>query len=147
VQPVYQAPPQAVRQAPSPAPAKAPKAAKRRRTITPRALAVHALKAVTALIGAGLFLSLNEVSLPERLIGIYFIVSLVYAFDSQRTFIVALIFLAMVAVSSAIGQAVPAENYALYAFYFLVIGLVAAVREQVSTRSRSASANSQLSGK
>jgi hypothetical protein len=84
--------------------------------------------------------------LPERLIGIYLVVSLVYAFDSQRTFIVALIFLAMVAVSSAIGQSVPAESYAVYAFYFLVIGLIAAIREQIGLRARSVSANSQLSG-
>jgi hypothetical protein len=142
-QPARPAPARPAPARPSP---KAQPATKKRRRLTPRALAVHALKVVSVLIGTGIFLSLNDVPLPERLIGIYLVVSLVYAFDSQRTFIVALIFLAMVAVASAIGQSVPAESYAVYAFYFLVIGLIAAIREQIGLRARSVSANSQLSG-
>lgn len=88
------------------------------------------IRAAIVIAGAVVFLSLN-IDLPERLIGIYFVASVVYAIDSQRTFLVALIFLVMVAVWSALGQNVPAENYAIYAFYFLVIGLVSALRELV----------------
>jgi hypothetical protein len=93
------------------------------------------LKAVIVVVGAVIFLSLN-IDLPERLIGIYFVASIVYAIDSQRTFLVALIFLVMVAVWSALGQNVPAESYAIYAFYFLVIGLVSALRELIVHKPR-----------
>jgi hypothetical protein len=123
-----------------PKPAPAP-----RRPLTAKRVASATLKVLITLAGAIVFLSFNSVALPERLIGIYFVASVVYAFDSQRTFLVALIFLAMVAVSSAIGQSVPAENYAIYAFYFLVIGLVAAIREQITNRSKTVGLNSQLS--
>jgi hypothetical protein len=112
--------------------------------LTPRILIVGAVKVALVLIGAVLFLLLT-IPLPERLIGIYFVISIVYNIDSQRTFIVALIFLVMVAVSSAIGASVPAESYAVYAFYFLVIGLIAAIREQISNRSKTVGGNSQLS--
>jgi hypothetical protein len=123
-------------------PPAAPK--KRHRKLGKRRLLVQALKLAVVLIGAAGFLLL-EIPLPERLIGIYFVTSIVYAFDSQRTFIVALIFLVLVAGASAAGQSVPAQNYAVYAFYFLVIGLVAAIREQVSNRLETDRGNSQLS--
>jgi hypothetical protein len=134
-----EAPPPAERLAKPPA---APK--KRNRKLGNRRLLVQALKLTAVLIGAAGFLLL-EIPLPERLIGIYFVTSIVYAFDSQRTFIVALIFLVLVAGASAAGQSVPAQNYAVYAFYFLVIGLVAAIREQVSNRLETDRGNSQLS--
>jgi hypothetical protein len=51
----------------------------------------------------------------------------------------------MVAVTSALGQSVPAESYAVYAFYFLVIGLLGAIREQITNRSKTVGGNSQLS--
>jgi hypothetical protein len=135
------------REAPPPAerlvqPPTAPK--KGHRKLGKRRLLVQALKLAVVLIGAAGFLLL-EIPLPERLIGIYFVTSIVYAFDSQRTFIVALIFLVLVAGASAAGQSVPAQNYAVYAFYFLVIGLVAAIREQVSNRLETDRGNSQLS--
>jgi hypothetical protein len=103
-----------------------------------RHAAGHLVRAVIVIAGAIFFLSLN-IDLPERLIGIYFVASLVYAIDSQRTFLVALIFLVMVAIWSALGQNVPAENYAIYAFYFLVIGLVSALRELVVHKPKSQS--------
>jgi hypothetical protein len=112
--------------------------------LTPRRLIVGAIKVALVLIGAVLFLLLT-IPLPERLIGVYFVISIVYNIDSQRTFIVALIFLVMVAVSSAIGASVPAESYAVYAFYFLVIGLIAAIREQISNRTKTVGGKSQLS--
>jgi hypothetical protein len=103
-----------------------------------RHAAGHLVRAVIVIAGDIFFLSLN-IDLPERLIGIYFVASLVYAIDSQRTFLVALIFLVMVAIWSALGQNVPAENYAIYAFYFLVIGLVSALRELVVHKPKSQS--------
>ena len=108
-----------------------PTAAQPRRHLNSKQLAVHALKAAIVIAGAVGFLSLG-ISLPERLIGIYFVAATVYAVDSQRTFLVALIFLIMVAVWSALGNSISAEDYAIYAFYFLVIGLVSAIREMVS---------------
>jgi hypothetical protein len=119
--------------------------AKPRRRLRPKAIAIQVLKAVVVLLAALVCLSFNNVALPERLIGIYLVASFVYAFDSQRTFLVALIFLALVAVSSALGQSVPAQNYAIYAFYFLVIGLIAAIREQITGRTKTVGLNSQLS--
>ena len=107
-----------------------PRAKRPRRKLTAKLLLVHALKVVVVLAAAYGFLSL-DISLPERLIGIYFALALVYAIDSQRTFLVALVFLVMVAGWSAFGNSVSAENYAIYAFYFLVIGLVSAIREMV----------------
>jgi hypothetical protein len=117
-----------------PAEAALPAATKQKTKLrwTRRQVLVQAAKAAVLLVGAGLFLLLS-IDLPERLIGIYLVAALVYRIDSQRTFLVALIFLVMVAVGSAIGQSVPAENYAIYAFYFLVIGLVSAMRELLST--------------
>jgi hypothetical protein len=110
-----------------------PAAAKqKKRRWTWRQVLVQAVKAAILLVGSGLFLLL-DIDLPERLIGIYLVAALVYRIDSQRTFLVALIFLVMVAVGSAIGKSVPAESYAIYAFYFLVIGLVSAMRELLST--------------
>jgi hypothetical protein len=138
-----EAPPPAERLAKPPA-APLPPPKKRHRKLGKRRLLVQALKLAVVLIGAAGFLLL-EIPLPERLIGIYFVTSIVYAFDSQRTFIVALIFLVLVAGASAAGQSVPAQNYAVYAFYFLVIGLVAAIREQVSNRLETDRGNSQLS--
>ena len=98
------------------------------RKLSLKQLAVRALKVLIVLAGAVGFFALN-VSLPERLIGIYFVLAIVYAIDSQRTFLVALIFLVMVAVWSALGNSISAEDFAVYAFYFLVIGLVSAIRE------------------
>jgi hypothetical protein len=134
-------------QAPEPAatpeavsePEVAPKAPQKKPRLVPRII-----RLAVVLIAAAGFLLLNSVPLPERLIGVYFVVSMVYAFDSQRTFIVALIFLVLVAAASAAGQSVPAQNYAVYAFYFLVIGLVAAIREQISNRLETDRGNSQL---
>jgi hypothetical protein len=90
------------------------------------------------------FLSLNA-PLPEQLVGIYATAALLFAIDSQRTFLIALIFLVMVAVWSALGRAVQAENFAIYAFYFLVIGLIGAMRELSGNRSSETSNISQES--
>ena len=98
-----------------------------------RRAAPHAARAAILLLGAAFFLSLG-ISLPERLIGIYFIATLVYAIDSQRTFLIALIFLVLVAVWSAFGSSGSAEQFAIYAFYFLVIGLISAIREMMFAR-------------
>jgi hypothetical protein len=98
-----------------------------------RRLAPHALRVAILLLSAAFFLSLG-ISLPERLIGIYLVATLVYAIDSQRTFLIALIFLVMVAVWSAFGNSVSAEQFAIYAFYFLVIGLISAIREMIFSR-------------
>jgi hypothetical protein len=133
------------RHAPIPPQLQAAPTAKPRRRLRPKAIAIQVLKAVVVLLAALVCLSFNNVALPERLIGIYLVASFVYAFDSQRTFLVALIFLALVAVSSALGQSVPAQNYAIYAFYFLVIGLIAAIREQITGRTKTVGLNSQLS--
>jgi hypothetical protein len=126
------------------APTAAPPAKKRRRFRLPRwplrKILIEAAKAAVLVAAAVFFLSLG-VDLPERLIGIYFVASVVYSIDSQRTFLVALIFLVMVAVWSAFGQNVPAENYAIYAFYFLVIGLVSALRELVVHKPKSRAKN------
>ena len=115
------------RQAPSPV------AALRR--MSRRDLLIQISKALITLAGAIVFLALN-IPLAERFIGIYFVVSVVYAIDSQRTFLVALIFLVLVAVWSGLGRSLKAEDFAIYAFYFLVIGLIGAVREMVFTKTK-----------
>lgn len=100
-----------------------------------RQLLGQVLRAGVVLAAAIGFLSLN-VSLAERFIGIYLVVALIYAVDSQRTFLVALIFLIMVAVWSALGNSVSAEDYATYAFYFLAIGLLTAIREMLTGKNQ-----------
>ncbi len=95
-----------------------------------RITAKQIVKAVILVIAAIALLSLN-IGLPERFIGIYFVASLLFNIDSQRTFFVALIFLVLVAVWSTIGNTVSAQDYAVYAFYFLIIGLISALRETV----------------
>jgi hypothetical protein len=100
-----------------------------------RSLLKYIVKAVVLLIAAIIFLSLN-IALPERLIGIYFAASIIYTINSQVTFLVALIFLVLVAIWSSVGNDVTAQDYAVYAFYFLVIGLLAALRETVWPKTR-----------
>lgn len=80
-------------------------------------------------------LSLN-IGLPERLIGLYAIAAFLYGIDSQRTLLIALLFVASIAVWSALGQSENAQNNAIYAFYFLVIGLVSAIGELASNHRR-----------
>jgi len=104
--------------------------------LSPRRLPLSQIfKAAIVLAGAIFFLSL-DISLAERFIGIYLVAAIVYAIDSQRTFLVALVFLIMVAVWSALGNSVSAEDYATYAFYFLAIGLVTAIREMLTGKNQ-----------
>lgn len=92
--------------------------------------AARVTKIILLAAAAFILLSLN-IALPDRAIAIHFVLSLLYRIESQRTFLVALIFLVFVAIWSAIGNTVTAQDYAVYAFYFLLIGLVAALRETV----------------
>ncbi|HEX3082590.1 MAG TPA: hypothetical protein VHQ86_05035 [Candidatus Saccharimonadia bacterium] len=80
-------------------------------------------------IGLSYVLLSVNISLPERLIGIYAAVAWLYAINSQRTLLVALLFLASVAVYSVLGDSDTAQTNAIYAFYFLVIGFVSAALE------------------
>jgi hypothetical protein len=99
-----------------------------RRIIPWRALLITSTK-LGIFIGLS-FISLSlKIPLPEQLIAIYASAALLFAIDSQRTFLIALIFLIAVAGWSVAGLTDRAENFAIYAFYFLLIGIVSALRE------------------
>lgn len=99
-----------------------------RRRLSWRAWLVGSLKLGTLLGFIVVCLSL-PIDVAERLIAIYAIASLLYRIDSQRTFLIAILLLCGVVAWSVMGEADRAEGFAVYTFYFLVIGLVAALRE------------------
>jgi hypothetical protein len=93
-----------------------------------RTLLIRSLK-LGAFLGLSYIALSLTIELPTRLIAVYAAAALLYAIDSQRTILIALIFLALAPVWSALGRTTDAQNYAVYAFYFLVLGLVCAARE------------------
>lgn len=74
-------------------------------------------------------LSLTSLGLPNQLIIVYAAAALLFGIDSQRSFLIALIFLALVLVWTTLGNSDKAQELALYAFYFLAIGIACAMRE------------------
>ena len=101
-----------------------------RRELSWRALFVRSLKLGVLLGLAIVFLSLR-VDLAERLIAIYATASFLYRIDSQRTFLVALILIILAGAWAISGQIDRTQLFAVYAFYFLAIGLFNIFREML----------------
>lgn len=70
-----------------------------------------------------------EFSLIEAVIALYFVSALVWRVESDRTFLVALILLTITAILSFLREDGLAEGYAVYTYYFLVIGVITAIIE------------------
>ncbi len=93
-----------------------------------KVLIINGIKVFVLLLLGAVILSTSW-QLVEQLIALYAVAALLFSIDSRRTFLVALIFLILVAGFSALNNQLIAENYAVYAFYFLVIGLASAIVE------------------
>lgn len=65
----------------------------------------------------------------QWLVAAYAVVVLVFRLPSRVSFLIALAALALVPVFTIMGRGALAENYAVYAYFLLAIGVVAAVRE------------------
>ncbi len=70
-------------------------------------------------------------SLIEALIALYFASAILWRIESERTFLVALLLLMATAVLSFLRNDALAEEYAVYAYYFLVIGVITAIIELI----------------
>ncbi len=94
-----------------------------------RVLIRRSLKLGLALAAVYICLSLTALGLVTQLIALYAVVALLYSIDSQRTFLIALLMFGFIITWTALGRTEQAQAYAVYTFYFLVIGLASAARE------------------
>lgn len=75
-----------------------------------------------------------KVDLISAVIAFYFLLSVLFSIKSQYSFYLGLLFLILAAFLQTLGNEGVAENYAVYAFYFLVIGTVTALVEVAKKR-------------
>lgn len=75
-----------------------------------------------------------KVDLINIVIAFYFLISILFSLESQYSFFLGLFFLILAAFLQTLGNKGIAENYAVYAFYFLVIGVTTALIEAVKKR-------------
>lgn len=62
-------------------------------------------------------------------IAMYFMVSVLFSIESKFSFGIALFFLASVPIFLSLGYEASAENYAVFAYFFLVIGVILSLLE------------------
>lgn len=67
--------------------------------------------------------------LPDAVIGLYAMAAILFGFESSWSFIFALILLVAIPLMNLLGQTVLAQDYAVYAFYFLVLGVAGSLFE------------------
>jgi len=75
-----------------------------------------------------------KVDLVNIIIAFYFLLSVLFSIESRYSFYLGLLFLILAAFLQTLGNEGIAENYAVYAFYFLVIGTTTALIETVKNR-------------
>jgi len=75
-----------------------------------------------------------KVDLVNIIIAFYFLLSVLFSIESRYSFYIGLLFLILAAFLYLIGNEGVAENYAVYAFYFLVIGTTTVLIETVKKR-------------
>jgi|SRR3972149_8240104 len=87
-----------------------------------------------AIILLSLTLIYFEVDLVDIVIALYFLISVLFSIQSWYSFLDSLFFLVITAFLSILGNKTVAENYAVFAFYFLAIGTITAVVEAVKNK-------------
>jgi len=70
-----------------------------------------------------------KIALVNIIIAFYFLISILFSLESRYSFYIGLLFLILTAFLQSMGNSMVAENYAIYAFYFLVIGTTDALIE------------------
>lgn len=75
-----------------------------------------------------------KVDLVSTIIAFYFLFSILFSIGSRYSFGIGLFFLVLTAFLQILGNERIAENYAVYAFYFLAIGTAAALIETVKNK-------------
>ena len=77
-----------------------------------------------------------KVDLVSTIIAFYFLFSIIFSLKSRYSFYLGLFFLVLTALVQILGNEGVAENYAVYAFYFLVIGTITALIETVKNKNK-----------
>ena len=91
------------------------------------------LKIMASLILA-VILIYFKVDLVDTIIAFYFLLSILFSLESRYSFGLGLFFLVITALAQIAGSKGVAENYAVYAFYFLAIGTVIVLIETVKNK-------------
>jgi len=87
-----------------------------------------------AIIFLAIILFYFKVDIVDAIIAFYFLIAILFFIKSQYSFYLGLFFLILAAFLQIIGNAKVAEDYAIYAFYFLFIGTIVALIELVKKR-------------
>ena len=75
-----------------------------------------------------------KADLVSTIIAFYFLLAIIFSFESRYSFGIGLFFLVLTALAQMLGNEGVAENYAIYAFYFLIIGTTTALIEIVKNK-------------
>lgn len=75
-----------------------------------------------------------KADLVSTVIAFYFLLSILFSLKSRYSFYLGLFFLVLTALVQIMGNERVAENYAVYAFYFLVIGTTTTIIEVVKNK-------------
>jgi cell division protein FtsW (lipid II flippase) len=86
------------------------------------------LKITVVLILAAILIYF-KVDLVDTIIAFYFLLAILFSLESRYSFAIGLLFLVLTAFLQILGKERIAENYAVYTFYFLVIGTIGALIE------------------
>jgi len=89
---------------------------------------------IISIIFLAVILIYFKADLVSIVIAFYFLLSLVFSLKSRYSFGIGLFFLILTAFLLTLGNEGVAENYAVYAFYFLVIGTITALIETVKNK-------------
>ena len=89
---------------------------------------------IISIIFLAIILIYFKADLVSTIIAFYFLCSLLFSFTSRYSFYLGLFFLVLTAFLAALGNEGVAENYAVCAFYFLLIGTINAIIEAVKQR-------------
>lgn len=86
------------------------------------------MKIVGVVVVAWLILT-QSTGIGDVVIGLFAIAAIIRGIDARWSFGVALVFLASIPLLSLINQTALGDTYAVYAFYFLVIGVITSMAE------------------
>lgn len=75
-----------------------------------------------------------KLDLVSMIIAFYFLLAIIFSLESRYSFGLGLFFLVLTALMQILGNERIAENYAVYAFYFLVIGTTTGLIETVKNK-------------
>jgi hypothetical protein len=85
-------------------------------------------------VGVGVLIVLSGAELADKLIGVFGVLAVVLRLDSRVSFVLALIMLIDIPIFQALNRPSIAENLAVFAFYFLLIGVIGTLLESQPER-------------